>query len=187
MSPHQRPEPGKNRKANRERAGVFALAFVAIMTFGSIEYYNQANSPYALYEKSITRTVSAFTPAPKPTFTPASKPTVTPAPTRTFARWKNDAETIPYDTLLRYAEQYEGEWVYFRGQVALIPNEGELWVYVARDQLTGSWNEEKMVLRYRDAPVRVLEDDMVSFVAVMDGISALHQIPELTVMALEIE
>ena len=44
-----------------------------------------------------------------------------------------------------------------------------------------------MVLRYRDALVRVLEDDMVSFVAIMDSISAIHQIPELTVMALEIE
>ena len=173
MESSQQSEQSKKRRSCFETI-VFAVGGIFVVFIAIAIFTNQS-------QDTTARSTSVSTPSLR------ESPTDAPTPSLTFAQWKNAADTIPYETLLRQAEQYEGEVVYFRGRVALIPNEGELWVYVARDQLTGSWNEEKMVLRYRDALVRVLEDDMVSFVAIMDSISAIHQIPELTVIALEIE
>ena len=62
----------------------------------------------------------------------------------------------------------------------------ELWVYVSRNKVTGSWNKNKMVLIYRDPPIRVLEEDMISFVGEVDGVGS-DQAPKLQIVALEIE
>ena len=43
------------------------------------------------------------------------------------------------------------------------------------------------MLHYRDITVSVQVDDVISFVAVMEGIDSVHLVPELTVKALEVE
>lgn len=134
---------------------------------------------------------STQTQSSRPTL--ASSPTRTPAPspTLTFAQWESKSKSISYDALARSPASHEGEVVRFRGQVAHIASETsdyvELWVYVARDSLTGSWREDKLVLHCRDLPYRVLEDDMISFVAIADGIDPVHHIPALLAVALEVE
>ena len=118
--------------------------------------------------------------------------TITPAPvaTLTFGQWENKAESISYDTLARLTSQYKGRLISFRGRVALVPmatdDYVELWVYVSRNKVTGSWNKNKMVLIYRDPPIRVLEEDMISFVGEVDGVGS-DQAPKLQIVALEIE
>jgi len=157
------------------KAIIFSLGLIALLAFGVYFNYTQGK----LRDASAADSSSS------------SEPTATPVPTRTFAEWKSAAETISYDALLGQAEQNEGKTVYFRGQVGHIASETEsyveMWVYVARDESTGSWDKDQVVLHYRDMPARVAVDDLISFVAVMDGIDSVHHVPELTVEALEVE
>ncbi len=122
---------------------------------------------------------------------PADEPTPTPEATRTFAEWQGEAESIAYDMLLGNADENEGKTVQFRGQIGHIAsateNNVEMWVNVALDDRTDSWGEDRVVLHYRDMPAPVAVDDIISFVAVMDGVDTVHHVPELTVKALEVE
>ena len=49
-----------------------------------------------------------------------SRPTATPTATLTFSEWKAKAETMPYKTLFRYAEDNTGKLVYYEGHVAQV-------------------------------------------------------------------
>ncbi|MDE0631302.1 MAG: hypothetical protein OXH73_07345 [Caldilineaceae bacterium] len=174
MGLQQQPETVLGQSANLGKAIILALGLIALLAFGV--YFN--------YTQGKLRDASAADSS-------SSKPTATPVPTLTFAEWKSAAETIPYDTLLDQADQNEGKTVYFRGQVGHIASETEtyveMWVYVTGDDSAGSYDEDQVVLHYRDMTVSVQVDDVVSFVAVMDGIDSVHLVPELTVQALDVE
>ena len=137
------------------------------------------------------------TPPPGPTSTPrpTRTPTPTPLPTPTFEEWKESAEEIPYRTLLRYAEDNVGKRVYYRGEVVqVIEDEGDfqLRVNVTPGEY-GFW-EDTVFLRHADAPVRILEDDIIAFVGRMNGTLTYESamggnvtIPDITVLSLIIE
>ena len=128
---------------------------------------------------------------PRATRTPAS----TPGPTPTWEEWKASAEEIPYKTLFRYAEENKGKRVFYRGVVVqVIEDEGD---FRLRVNVTpgdyGFWTDT-VYLRYADAPVRVLEEDIISFVGRMNGtvtyesiMGAEITIPYISVGALIIE
>ncbi|MDE0141318.1 MAG: hypothetical protein OXI80_12710 [Caldilineaceae bacterium] len=174
MGPQQQPETVLGQSANLGKAVMLSLGLIVLLAFGV--YFN--------YVQGKLRDASAANAS-------SSEPTVTPVPTLTFAEWKGEAETISYDTLLDQADQNEGKTVYFRGQIGHIASETEtyveMWVYVSGDDSAGSYDEDQVVLHYRDMTVTVQVDDVINFVAVMDGIDSVHLVPELTVQALEVE
>ena len=72
--------------------------------------------------------------------------------------------------MLRYAEDNVGKRVYYRGEVVqVIEDEGDfqLRVNVTPGEY-GFW-EDTVFLRHDDAPVRILEDDIIAFVGRMNG------------------
>lgn len=175
MESEQQPEPGVEQKANWRNAILLMVVLVVLLAFGTYINYTQgklAGSPDAASSSD-------------------GEPTATPAPTLTFAQWESAAETVPYDTLLSQGKENEGKTVFFRGQVGHIASETEtyveMWVYVSRGDQSEGYDEDQVVLHYRDMTVGVAVDDVIAFVAVMDGIDAVHQVPELTVKALEVE
>ena len=137
------------------------------------------------------------TPTPGPTRTPrpTRTPTSTPRPTPTFEEWKESAEEIPYRTLFRYAEDNVGKRVFYRGEVVqVIEDQGDfqLRVNVTPGEY-GFW-EDTVFLRHDDAPVRILEDDIIAFVGIMNGTLTYESamggkvtIPDITVVSLIIE
>lgn len=176
MTSQQEPDPAEKFRSCTTKL-IFSLGglivlfvLVSYLVSQTMEYEPTTASPTSVFDKP------AATDAP---------------PDMTFAQWRDSADTIPYDDLARFAKQHEGQVVHFRGRVGHISVEtsdySELWVYVARDSLTGTWNEKKLILHCHDMPYRVLVDDMISFVAVVDGISTIHKVPELITMALEVE
>ncbi|MDE0401793.1 MAG: hypothetical protein OXL96_28700 [Candidatus Poribacteria bacterium] len=71
---------------------------------------------------------------------------------------------------MRYAERHRGKRVYYRGRVIqVLESRGD---FQLRVNVTsgdyGLW-EDTVFLRYDDAPVRILEDDIVAFVGKMNG------------------
>ena len=175
MDSQQQPELSVGQKANWGKAILLSLGLIALLSIGT--YVNLTQQKLRDSSAADASSSDASTP--------------TPEPTRTFGEWRSEAETIPYDTLLSDADENEGKTVYFRGQVGHIASETEnyveMWVFVALDDRTDGWGEDQVVLHYRDMTARVLVDDIVSFVAVMDGIDPVHHVPELTVKALEVE
>lgn len=134
-----------------------------------------------------------ITPTPAPTLTPTPVPTLTPTPT--WEDWRDAAEEIPYRTLFRYAEDHKGKLVYYRGQVIqVLEDRGDfqLRVNVTVDDY-GFWSDTIFV-RYDDAPVRILEDDIIEFVGRMNGTITYESvmggkvtIPDITALKLIIE
>ena len=175
MDPQQQSELSVGQKANWGKAILLSLGLIALLSIGTYLNFTQGKLRDSSAAEASSRDAS----------------TPTPEPTLTFAEWRGEAEAISYDTLLSDADQNEGKTVYFRGQVGHIAsateNYVEMWVYVALDDRTDSWGEDQVVLHYRDMPARVLVDDIISFVAVMDGVDPVHHVPELTVKALEVE
>ena len=135
------------------------------------------------------------TPGPTSTPGPTPPPTSTPLPTPTFEEWKESAEEIPYRTLFRYAEQNVGKRVFYRGEVVqVIEDQGD---FQLRVNVTpgdyGFWSDT-VFLRDVDAPVRILEGDIIAFVGRMNGTFTYETvmggkvtIPDITVVSLIIE
>ncbi len=175
MDPQEQPEISVGQKANWGKAILLSLGLIALLSVGT----------YINFTQLLLRDSSAADASPRDESTP------TPEPTRTFAEWRGEAETIAYDTLLSNADQNEGKTFYFRGQIGHIAsateNYVEMWVFVALDDRTDNWGEDHVVLHNRDMPAPVAVDDIISFVAVMDGVDPVHHVPELTVKALEVE
>ena len=131
------------------------------------------------------------TPMPRATRTT----TPTPGPTPTFEEWKESAEEIPYRTLFRYAEQNEGKRVYYRGKVIqVLEDDGDFHLRVNVTPGDYGFWDDTVFLRYDDAPVRILEDDIIAFVGRMNGTITYESvmggkvtIPDITVLSLIIE
>ncbi|MYH61208.1 MAG: hypothetical protein F4148_05430 [Caldilineaceae bacterium SB0675_bin_29] len=175
MGPDQLPEAGSALKANWGRAIALSVGLIALLAFGTYLNYTQGETR----DSSVAESSSG------------AELAATPVPTLTFTEWRSEAETISYDTLLGDADQNEGKTVYFRGQVGHIASATEsyieMWVYVALDDRIEGWGEDQVVLHYRNFPAGVNVEDIISFVAVMDGVDPVHHVPELTVKALEVE
>ena len=97
-------------------------------------------------------------------------PRPTGSPTPTWQEWRASAEEIPYMTLVLYPEQYKGTLVYYRGRVEDVfdrPREFQLSVDVTPDDKHPS--DALVFLRYKAAPVRVQDGDIIAFVGRMNG------------------
>ena len=102
---------------------------------------------------------------------------------------------FPTETLFRYAEQNEGKRVFYRGEVVqVIEDQGD---FQLRVNVTpgdyGFWSDT-VFLRDADAPVRILEYDIIAFVGRMNGTFTYETvmggkvtIPDITVVSLIIE
>ncbi len=150
------------------------------------------NMAFAIFSLIFLLPILACDPPAPPTPT---GPTQTPAPTPTWEEWKESAVEISYETLFRYAEDHKGKRVYFRGRVVqVIEKRGD---FQLRVNVTpggyGFW-EDTVFLRYADAPVRILEDDIIAFVGRMNGTVTYESIlggeitiPDITILSLIIE
>ena len=118
-----------------------------------------------------------------------SVPRTTPRPTSTFAQWQRRAEEIPYDTLLRSADQLKGKLVYYRGEVGYVTGTREQAEIKVRVKDRGlSWDRDSEVLVYfRNPAMKVFEGDIVEFIGLVDGYYPFNPIPAVVAVALEIE
>ena len=124
----------------------------------------------------------------------SSRPTRTPTPTLTWEQWQEKAVEIPYEDLFRYAEQHKGETVFYRGKVIQVNEErGDFQMRVNVTKGDYMW-DDTVFLRYNDAPVRILEDDIIAFVGRMNGTFTYKAvlgnevtIPDITVITLIIK
>ena len=105
---------------------------------------------------------------------------------------------MSYRDLFRYAEKHVGKLVYFRGKVVQVQERRgvfKLGIQVTSEKIGNSelWTDQ-VYAHYDDAPVRVLEEDIVIFVAEMLGTKTYTAVmgnsvtvPELRVRTLRIE
>ena len=130
------------------------------------------------------------TPTPEPTNTPTPTPTrVPPTPVPTFEEWRFIAQdSIPYDDLYRYIEEYLGDLVYYKANIDWVQpaQSWEEWsertqTYVTRtpeyDYLLtvsitlpehGYYWEDQVVVQYSGP--RLLNGDIIEFVGQVEGL-----------------
>ena len=97
-------------------------------------------------------------------------PRPTPTPTATWGELRAAAQTIPYRNLFRYAEDHAGKLVYYRGKVVQVIEDRkdfQLRVHMTLDDY-GHWSDIIFV-RWDNASVRILEDDIIKFVGRVNG------------------
>lgn len=98
-----------------------------------------------------------------------SRAETTPTPELTWEQWQEKAVEIAYDDLFRYAETHEGKTVLYRGKVVqVMEKDGDFQLRANVTKNDYGW-EDTVFLRYSDAPVRILEDDIIAFVGRMNG------------------
>lgn len=114
---------------------------------------------------------------PTPTSKPTSTPTRAPIPTATFEESKIRALSLSYDELFRNNEQHEGKLVFFEGEIEQVNDRGSneylLRAYVTRDSF--GFSDDDVRLDYQGS--RVLEDDVVEFVASVEGFVGIYHSP----------
>ena len=160
-----------------------------------INYNGRIGWVYAPLVKTSTNAASVRR-VPSP-----SLPTPTSTPERTLQ--------ISYEELFRNAERYRGQLVYYRGEViqaledrcvrrllGLCLEEGNVLNYQLRVNVTPSgwfW-VDTVFLRYDNAPARIIEGDIISFVAQVNGVITYESIlgtsvtiPDLTAVKLVVE
>lgn len=183
-------DPPKKKSGCGKLIGWTILIVIALAVLGSIIGGLQNAG---ILPTPTPRPTSTITPTP--TITPIPTITPTPVPTPTWNEWKESAQDISYEDLFRYAERHKGKRVYYRGKVIqVLESRGD---FQLRVNVTsgdyGLW-EDTVFLRYDDAPVRILEDDIVAFVGKMNGTVTYESvlggevtIPDITVLTLIIE
>ena len=148
------------------------------------------------------------TPTPRPTNTPAPTPTrVPPTPVPTFEELRAKAQdSIPYDDLHRYIEEYIGDLVYYKAEVDLLEpaqsweewsERSQSWethtpeydylLYVSITPTQHGWYEDQIYLRYSGP--RLLREDLIEFVGQVEGLSNIYGSqgpPELSVKVLRL-
>lgn len=163
----------ENKNASWPKAIAGILFLIAIISFGTIHSMPPGRPDKFLLALGL------------------SSPTSTPFAALTFEQWKDKANSIAYESLVREPDQHEGKLVAFRGEVLLIIEQtndrAELLVFVEEGDSTESEKYGTLVLHCRNMPYRVTLNDAISVVAIMNGISSTHQVPELTAMALEVK
>lgn len=119
-------------------------------------------------------TTTAPAQAGKVTVAPVLVATDTPAPiptaTLTTKQMQDTAETLSFRELARNTEQYKGKLLKYEGKVIQVMEDSgdyQLRVNVTKDDYN-NWSDT-IFLICPQCPTRPLEDDIVSFVAVVDG------------------
>ena len=121
---------------------------------------------------SIIAISCVTSPTPSQTDTPTPQPTAThtPVPTPTFDQLRTQARSISYDEVFRDNEQHIGDLVYYVGSVTQVNEKGKD-VYLLRVNVTrGSFDIWDDDIRLDYEGKRLLEDDIVEFVARVDGL-----------------
>ncbi|MCY3709175.1 MAG: hypothetical protein OXG26_09780 [Caldilineaceae bacterium] len=132
-------------------------------------------------------------PAPSPTSIPT--PTLIPTSTPQWNNWPETAKQIPYKELFRYAESHVGEKIYFRAKIIqATEKDGDFTLRAHVTPINDIIWEDAVILIYNNAPIRVLKDDIVHFVGIMEGIHTYggslgygNTVPSITVLKLIIE
>ena len=149
----------------------------------------------------------SFCDAETPTANPTGDAKSTPTPMATSM--SEGADQIDWETLFRYNEEHVGKSVAFKGNVLQViqveescflgvcitnfsaiddATEGDVALRVAVTRSSyGSWDDAVMLL-YRSPPTRILEDDLIEFVAEVKGLYSYDAIMgnEVTIPLLEV-
>ena len=118
-----------------------------------------------------------------------------PTSTPRWNHWPDTAKQISYKELFRYAESYKGEKVYYKAKVIqTIENDGDFTLRAYVTPINHILWEDAILLDYNNAPVRVLEGDIVHFVGIMEGLVTYEAalgysvtVPSITILKLIIE
>ena len=149
----------------------------------------------------------SFCDAETPTANPTGDAKSTPTPMATSI--SEGVDQIDWETLFRYNEEHVGKSVAFKGKVLQVvqvekscflgvcstnfsaiddATEGDVALRVAVTRSSyGSWDDAVMLL-YRSPPTRILEDDLIEFVAEVKGLYSYNAIMgnEVTIPLLEV-
>ena len=149
----------------------------------------------------------SFCDAETPTANPTGDAKSTPTPMATSI--SEGVDQIDWETLFRYNEEHVGKSVAFKGKVLQViqveescflgvcitnfsaiddATEGDVALRVAVTRSSyGSWDDAVMLL-YRSPPTRILEDDLIEFVAEVKGLYSYDAIMgnEVTIPLLEV-
>lgn len=149
----------------------------------------------------------SFCDAETPTANPTGDAKSTPTPMATSI--SEGVDQIDWETLFRYNEDHVGKSVAFKGKVLQVvqvekscflgvcstnfsaiddATEGDVALRVAVTRSSyGSWDDAVMLL-YRSPPTRILEDDLIEFVAEVKGLYSYDAIMgnEVTIPLLEV-
>jgi hypothetical protein len=85
---------------------------------------------------------------------------------------KAEAKTIPYKELFRNIEKYEGEKVYYIGEVTQVIGDGKAFSSMRVDITKGSygiWDDTVLVFNLDLDADKVLEDDIIKFWGTVEG------------------
>ena len=106
---------------------------------------------------------------------------VVPTPTPTFVQAVRKSSRISYDDLLRNNERHVGKFVHYKAEVFyVVEDHGNSYELIARiTKGEYSW-EDEVYLNYSGP--RFLQDDIIEFVARIEGVNTTRSIPELTVI-----
>ena len=105
------------------------------------------------------------------------RPTSTPLPSPTPVDW-SQTETPDYREFFRYAEQYKGRPVYFKGEVIQVMDEC---YRVAVEETSYGWDYDSVIYTCGSSDVRILEDDVVQIYGFGDGIQRYRTVFNATV------
>ncbi len=150
-------------------------------------YIEVVDSDYAV---TFTCPVTAFS-TETATANPTGSAKSTPTPRATLL--SEGVDQIDWETLFRYNEEHVGKSVAFKGKVLQVlrgddATEGDVALRVAVTRSSyGSWDDVVMLL-YRSPPTRILEDDLVEFVAEVKGLYTYEALfgNDITVPLLEV-
>ena len=150
-------------------------------------YIEVVDSDYAV---TFTCPVAAFS-TETATANPTGSAKSTPTPRATLL--SEGVDQIDWETLFRYNEEHVGKSVAFKGKVLQVlrgddATEGDVALRVAVTRSSyGSWDDVVMLL-YRSPPTRILEDDLVEFVAEVKGLYTYEALfgNDITVPLLEV-
>ena len=166
-------------------------------------YIEVVDSDYAV---KFTCPVTAFS-TETATANPTGSAKSTPTPRATLL--SEGVDQIDWETLFRYNEEHVGKSVAFKGKVLQViqvekscflgvcstnfsaiddATEGDVALRVAVTRSSyGSWDDAVMLL-YRSPPIRILEDDIVEFVAEVKGLYTYEALfgNDITVPLLEV-
>ena len=166
-------------------------------------YIEVVDSDYAV---KFTCPVTAFS-TETATANPTGSAKSTPTPRATLL--SEGVDQIDWETLFRYNEEHVGKSVAFKGKVLQViqvekscflgvcstnfsaiddATEGDVALRVAVTRSSyGSWDDAVMLL-YRSPPIRILEDDLVEFVAEVKGLYTYEALfgNDITVPLLEV-
>ena len=91
-----------------------------------------------------------------------------------ITNYKNSCQTLDYDTIFRYAEDYEGQRVKYTGKVVQVIDSGLSLVSYRVNVTQDEWGfyDDTVYVNYfkDDDSTRILEDDIITFYGTLSGL-----------------